>query len=214
MFYTFIRYVAAGVVWLINGRYTLTGQDKLPQGNYILVGPHRTWWDPIFFALAAWPHKFSFMAKKELFKNPILRWILVHANAFSVDRENPGPSAIKIPVNNLKKTELGVIMFPSGSRHSQEMKGGAMMIAKLSGAPLVPMVYQGPVKFGDLFKRNNVKVAFGDPIYVDKKIKLTDETMAEFGDTLTEAFDKIDKSIDPTWVYIDPKPKTEQIESK
>ena len=66
MFYTFIRYVAAGVVWLINGRYTLTGQDKLPQGNYILVGPHRTWWDPIFFALAAWPHKFSFMAKKEL----------------------------------------------------------------------------------------------------------------------------------------------------
>ncbi len=74
MFYTFIRYVAAGVVWLINGRYTLTGQDKLPQGNYILVGPHRTWWDPIFFALAAWPHKFSFMAKKELFKNPILRW--------------------------------------------------------------------------------------------------------------------------------------------
>ena len=207
MFYTFIRYVAAGVVWLINGRYTLTGQDKLPQGNYILVGPHRTWWDPIFFALAAWPHKFSFMAKKELFKNPILRWILVHANAFSVDRENPGPSAIKIPVNNLKKTELGVIMFPSGSRHSQEMKGGAMMIAKLSGAPLVPMVYQGPVKFGDLFKRNNVKMAFGDPIHVDKKIKLTDET-------LTDAFDKIDKSIDPTWVYIDPKPKIEQIESK
>ena len=154
------------------------------------------------------------MAKKELFKNPILRWILVHANAFSVDRENPGPSVIKIPVNNLKKTELGVIMFPSGSRHSQEMKGGAMMIAKLSGAPLVPMVYQGPVKFGDLFKRNNVKMAFGDPIYVDKKIKLTDETMAEFGDTLTEAFDKTDKSIDPTWVYIDPKPKTEQIESK
>ena len=45
MFYTFIRYVAAGVVWLINGRYTLTGQDKLPQGNFswptpYLVGPN------------------------------------------------------------------------------------------------------------------------------------------------------------------------------
>jgi len=209
MFYTFLRYLAVTVFGLINGTYKLSGQENLPEGTYILVGPHRTWWDPIYYAMAAWPHRFSFMAKKELFKNPILRWILIHANAFSVDRDNPGPSAIKTPVNNLKKKNLNVIMFPSGSRHSQEMKGGVLMIAKLSGKPIVPMVYQGPVKFSGLFKRGTVKMGFGEPIYVDKKVKLTDETMAEFGDTLQTAFDKIDHDLDPNWVYVDPKPKSE-----
>ncbi|CAM4358490.1 lysophospholipid acyltransferase family protein [Weissella hellenica] len=207
MFYSFIRYVAAGILWLINGRYKLLGTDKLPTGNYILVGPHRTWWEPIFFALAGWPHRFSFMAKKELFKNPILRWILIHANAFSVDRDHPGPSAIKTPVQNLKKTDLSLIMFPSGSRHSEEMKGGALIIAKLSGVPLVPIVYQGPVKFSGLFKRKNVTMAFGDPIYIDKRTKINEETTSEFGNTLQASFDKLDQEIDPNWVYIDPKPK-------
>ncbi len=206
MFYSFIRYVAAGVVWLINGRYKLLGTDKLPKGNYILVGPHRTWWEPIFFALAGWPHRFSFMAKKELFKNPILKWILIHANAFSVDRDHPGPSAIKTPVQNLKKTDLSLIMFPSGSRHSEEMKGGALIIAKLSGVPLVPIVYQGPVKFSGLFKRKNVTMAFGDPIYIDKRTKINEETTNEFGNTLQASFDKLDQEIDPNWGYVDPKP--------
>ncbi len=210
MFYTFIRAVAAGVVWLVNGRFEIHNADKLPEGNYILVGPHRTWWDPIFFALAAWPTRFMFMAKIELFKNPILRYILVHANAFPVDRANPGPSAIKTPVQNLKKGNLSLIMFPSGSRHSQEMKGGAMVIAKLSGAPIVPMVYQGPVKFGTLFKRNNVKMSYGDPIYIDKKIKLSDENIQQFGHDLQSAFDQVDRALDPSFVYVDPSPKEDK----
>lgn len=207
MFYTFIRAVAAGVVWLVNGRFEIHNADKLPTGNYILVGPHRTWWDPIYFALAAWPTRFMFMAKIELFKNPILRYILTHANAFPVDRANPGPSVIKMPVQKLKKSNLSLIMFPTGSRHSQAMKGGVMMIAKLSGVPVVPMVYQGPVKLSGLFKRNNVKMSYGDPIYVDKKTKLSDENMQAFGLDLQSAFDQIDHDLDPNFVYIDPKPK-------
>ena len=210
MFYTFIRAVAAFVVWAINGRLTIEHADRLPKGNYILVGPHRTWWDPVFYALAAWPTRFMFMAKVELFKNPILRYILVHSNAFPVDRSKPGPSVIKTPVKNLKSKDLSLIMFPSGSRHSQEMKGGVLMIAKLSGVPVVPMVYQGPVTFGQLFKRNNVKMSFGEPIMVDRKVKLTDENMSAFGDQLQEAFDKVDAELDPTFVYVDPHPKSDE----
>lgn len=104
MFYSFIRIVARIIVFLINGNAHYLNKEKLPSGNYILVGPHRAWFDMIYFALGAAPKKFSFMAKEELFKNPILRYILVHANAFPVDRKNPGPSVIKTPVNWLKKT--------------------------------------------------------------------------------------------------------------
>ncbi len=62
------------------------------------------------------------MAKEELFKNPVLRFILTHSNAFPVKRDNPGPSVIKTPVKILKSTNLGLIMFPSGTRHATDLK--------------------------------------------------------------------------------------------
>ncbi len=81
MFYKIIRPIARFIVWVLNGHLHVHHKDRIPKGNYILVAPHRTWWEPILFALAASPMEFMFMAKKELFKNPILRFILVHAHA-------------------------------------------------------------------------------------------------------------------------------------
>ena len=50
-------------------------------------------------------------------------------------------------------------------------------------------------------------MAFGDPIYVDKRVKINEETTAELGDNLQAAFNKLDDEIDPDWVYVDPNPK-------
>lgn len=207
MFYSFARWVLAVLAVIFNGRYTTVNKEKLPAGNYVLVGPHRTWWDPLYFAIATWPKTFTFMAKIELFKNPILRFILNHGHAFPVDREHPGPSVIKTPVKALKNTDMSLIMFPSGSRHSNEMKGGALMIAKMAGVPVVPAVYQGPLTLSGLLKREKITIAYGDPIMIDRKTKLNDEAIAAFGDTLTAAFDAIDKEVDPTFVYVDQHPE-------
>ncbi|MDR3240774.1 MAG: 1-acyl-sn-glycerol-3-phosphate acyltransferase [Lactobacillaceae bacterium] len=207
MFYTIAANIVRFILWVINGRMTILNQEKLPDDNYVLVGPHRTWWDPIFFALAGYPKHYMFMAKKELFKNPILSWIITHANGFSVDRENPGPSVIKIPVNGLKKSNLSLIMFPTGSRHSQDMKDGALVIARLAKKPIVPMVYQGPLKFSELFKRHNVTMAYGDPIYPDQFPKKKEEASEMFSEALNDAFDALDNQIDPTWQYVDTHPE-------
>ncbi|QBO35335.1 1-acyl-sn-glycerol-3-phosphate acyltransferase [Periweissella cryptocerci] len=211
MLYSFLRGFARALLYIINGKPQIRNYDKLPEGTYILAGPHRTWWDPIYFALAAAPLKFSFMAKIELFKNPILKWILVGANAFPVDRANPGPSVIKTPVKNLKSGDLGLIIFPSGSRHSNDIKSGAMMIAKLSGKPIVPIVYQGPLTFGGLFKRNNVELNFGDPIYIDRRDKLTEARVEEIGAQMQTAFDALDKELNPDFVYVDQHPEKAKI---
>lgn len=203
MFYSFIRVVARIVVAIINGNSHYLNKEKLPEGNYIVVGPHRAWFDMIYFALAASPKRFSFMAKKELFKNPVLRYILDHANAFPVDREHPGPSAIKTPVKWLRKRDISLIMFPSGTRHSQEMKGGVALIAKLSGVPIVPTVYQGPLTFKSLFSRKRVTVAFGDPIYLDRKAKMTDEKQNKLFAKMEAEFEKLDQQVDPNFKYVD-----------
>lgn len=202
MFYKFIRPIARFVVWVLNGHLHVKNYDRIPEGTYILVAPHRTWWEPILFALAGSPMEYSFMAKQELFKNPVLRFILKHAHAFPVDRDNPGPSAIKIPVNDLKKNNLSVIMFPSGTRHSDELKSGAFVIAKLAKKPLVPAVYQGPITFKGVLKREPLTISFGEPIEVDPKTKINDESVGMLYQNLENAWDEIDKELDPNFKYI------------
>nr|WP_276520534.1 1-acyl-sn-glycerol-3-phosphate acyltransferase [Apilactobacillus ozensis] len=201
--YSFLRVLARVIFFLINGKMSIKNKEKIPEGNYILVAPHRTWFDPLYFALAASPKKFAFMAKKELFKNPILRFILVHAHVISVDRENPGPSVIKEPVKALTKSELSLIIFPSGTRHSSELKGGASLIAKIANKPLVPAVYQGPLSLKALFSRKKTYVNFGEPIYIDRKIKLNDEAQKDIEKRMQDAFDKLDKEINPSFKYVD-----------
>ncbi|MDF7639088.1 1-acyl-sn-glycerol-3-phosphate acyltransferase [Lactobacillus sp. ESL0791] len=202
MFYHFIRPVARFVIWLLNGHLHVYHKERLPKGNYIMAAPHRTWWEPILFALAASPTEFMFMAKIELFKNPILRFILKHAHAFEVDRKHPGPSVLKIPVKGLKQGKLSLIIFPSGTRHSDDLKGGTALIAKLSGKPIVPVVYQGPLTFKGLLKRQVMDVCFGDPIYVDHKLKLNHETEAKIDQQMKNAWAKIDYEHNPNFHYV------------
>ncbi len=205
-FYDVLHGIVVGLIWTINGRIKYMHRDRLPvNDNYILVGPHRSWWDPVWYAVAAYPKHFIFMAKIELFKFPPLAWLIRAAGAFPVDRENVGPSVIKVPVRELKSGERSLIMFPSGSRHSAELKSGTILIAKMSGKPIVPAVYQGPVKFSQLFKRNNTTINFGEPILVDRKDKLDKENITKYTQMIQDAFDRLDQEINPDFVYIDPK---------
>lgn len=202
MFYKFIKPIARFIVWLLNGHLHVYNKQALPKGTYILVAPHRTWWEPVLFALAASPTEFMFMAKKELFKNPILRFILKHSHAFPVDRKNPGPSAIKIPVKGLKKENYSLIIFPSGTRHSSELKSGAFIIAKMSGRPLVPVIYQGPLTFKGLLKRQALNIRFGEPIEIPRSQKVNSETIPSLYQELENCWDKLDKEQNPNFKYI------------
>ena len=202
MFYRIIRPIVRFIVWILNGHLHVHHKDRIPEGNYILVAPHRTWWEPVMFALASSPMEFMFMAKIELFKNPVLRFILKHAHAFPVDRKHPGPSVLKIPVKGLKEGKLSLIIFPSGTRHSTKLKSGAIVIAKLSKKPLVPVVYQGPLTFKDLLKRKPMEICFGDPIYIDKKKKMDHQNERNYDEQMQKAWDKLDKEQNPDFHYV------------
>lgn len=193
MFFSVVRIIVRLVVWILNGKPKFIGKENLPQDeNYILIAPHRSWIDPIYLVLAATPKQFSVMAKKELFKNPIIRWFITNMNAFPVDRHNPGPSTIKIPVKSLKETNLGLLMFPTGTRHSNELKGGAVTIAKMSKKPIVPAVYSGPLTFSDLLKRKKAIVRIGEPFYVERKVEGVKDTTAYYSEKIQMAFEELE----------------------
>ncbi|MCD2256246.1 1-acyl-sn-glycerol-3-phosphate acyltransferase [Lactobacillus sp. CC-MHH1034] len=209
MLYTVFYHIVHFLLFILNGNIHFEAKQNLPKSGYILVAPHRTWWEPILFAVGAWPKKFGFMAKKELFKNPILSYILKHTNAFPVDRAHPGPSAIKIPVKQLRHENLALIMFPSGTRYSNKLKSGAEVIAKLAGVPLIPLVYQGPLTFKGVLQRKKITIRFGKPIMVERKGKLTDDKTLAINQSLITAWHDLDHAIDPNFVYVPDSKKAE-----
>ena len=145
MFYRYLRRLVMLILWALNGNAHYHHLENIPdqEENYILVAPHRTWWDPVYMAFATRPKQFIFMAKKELFTNRVFGWWIRMCGAFPIDRENPGASAIKYPVKMLKSSNRSLIMFPSGSRHSTDVKGGVALIAKMAKVRILPVVYVG-----------------------------------------------------------------------
>lgn len=114
MLYSFLVHFFGPLISLFNGRQIVANKVDLPEGNYVLVAPHRTWMDPIFLALAVYPKKLGFMAKEELFKGKFANYFLRKLNAFPVNRKNPGPSVIKKPVTMLKRLTCRRSSSPRG----------------------------------------------------------------------------------------------------
>lgn len=195
LFYNFIMVLLKILIRLLNGKTSVYGKENIPEDEkFVLVAPHHSILDPVFIGIAAYPHRFSFMAKQELFNIPVLNWIIRGLNAFPVDRKKPGVSAIKTPVNYLKNNELNVLIFPTGSRYSTELKGGAITIAKLGKSKIVPAVYSGPLTIKDLLLRKKATVAFGQPFEVKRKIDGVDDVDAYYSEVMQNSFDALEEN--------------------
>lgn len=193
MFYNFVMRFFGFLIRIFNGKTQVIGKENLPDDEkFLLIAPHRTYLDPVFIAISAFPHTFAFMAKKELFELPLFGRIIRKINAFPVDRENPGVSAVKTPINYLRNDELNVLIFPTGTRHSSEIKGGAVTIAKLAKRKIVPAVYTGPLTLKDLFLRKKAIVRFGDAFEVKRKIDGVDDINAYYSDFIQNKFDELE----------------------
>ena len=195
MFYTYLRGLVMLILWSINGNAHYHNTDKIPSQdeNYILVAPHRTWWDPVYMAFATKPKQFIFMAKKELFNNRIFGWWIRMCGAFPIDREKPRASAIKYPINVHKKSDRSLIMFPSGSRHSNDVKGGVALIAKMAKVRIMPVTYTGPMTLKGLISRERVDMNFGNPIDISDIKKMNDEGIEMVADRIQAEFQRLDE---------------------
>ena len=88
-------------------RLQVEGLENVPKDNEYIVCPnHLSTLDPPLIC-AVIPRRVSFMAKKELFDIPFLRWWIDWLGAFAVNRESLGPSTIKT-VMEIKKKPMGI----------------------------------------------------------------------------------------------------------
>ena len=173
--------LAANVVKMflsVNGsKAKVYGLENIPEeGGFVIACTHNGYIDILNLGVSIYPREIHFMAKKQLFEMKGLGWLVKRLNAFPVDRDNPGPSVIKIPRQLIKEGKI-VGIFPSGTRtaESNELKQGAVTIAQLSKAQIVPAAYVGPKDVGGVLKRQKGYLIYGKPFTVESGKEARDE---------------------------------------
>ena len=187
MFYRFVRRVIK-IIAHIFYRFTITGREHVPpKGAVILCCNHIHMLDCLLLAIFTKRQVF-FMGKMELFKVPVLGWLLKKAGAFPVDRGTADLKAYRHTMELLKNDKaLGIFSQGTRTQEFDNVKGGVGVFALKSGAPIVPVGINGTYR---IFSR--MRLNFGAPIsmeqYAGRKIKsdLIEEVMAEVVDKVSE----------------------------
>lgn len=122
--------------------FRLVGAEHLrTPGPALVVSNHASFLDPPFIG-AAFDEAISFLARKTLFRHPVVGWVLRSWQAVPVDRDGGDASSLKTIIRVLKSGRK-VLIFPEGTRttdgalkHAEA--GTGLLIAK-SGAPVLPV---------------------------------------------------------------------------
>lgn len=157
-------------------RYEVIGLENIPkEGNIIIAANHKSNLDPIFVASAITTREVAAIAKKELFENKFLGFILKKLNVIPIDRENTGIATVKHILRAIKNGYV-LGLFPEGTRvkgkQFGEAKAGLALFATKGKADVVPISVISTYK---LFSK--VKIYIDKPIKMDEyfKMKLTND---------------------------------------
>ncbi len=156
------------------------GIENVPaSGPLVLVVNHMTNFDvfPIQICLSNRP--IFFMAKEELFRNPLTDLLFRSLLAFPVYRGAGDGWAMEFAINLLKRGQV-VGIFPQGKRRRDinlgRGKSGAARLAIEVGCPILPMALDGTQRlFSSIPRRAPIRVSIGEMIYPDRE-----ENIAQF----------------------------------
>lgn len=153
------------IILVVVRRWEIEGAENIPGSDgVVLVANHVSYWDPVV-VICAFKRKVYFMAKAELFKIPVVGYVVGISGAFPVRRDRTDRNAIRTALRLLEEGEV-VGVFPEGTRsHSGEMLKphlGAAMLALKTGAPVLPVAVSGTRGFW-----GKIRVRVGRPIPVE-----------------------------------------------
>jgi 1-acyl-sn-glycerol-3-phosphate acyltransferase len=155
-FYGFIKAFFRPIVKIVY-KMKFKGLENLPQKDvrYIVAINHTCALDPVFVAMPKQVPPLHFMAKAELFKNPVVAWFMTHLYGFPVKRGKGDNSAIEYGEKIIEEGHVMAIC-PEGKRIKdkngvpQRAKAGVAVIAKATNASVLPVAIccDGPIKAG------------------------------------------------------------------
>ena len=168
VFFRVIYACLSGVIGFLFRIKVVNPENEPKEGGYVVCANHISATDPIKICYAFRTHQVCFMAKKELFKIPVISGFLKMLGAFPVDRGGTDVGAIKKAVGIVSSGScLGV--FPQGHRYPGEdprktnTKNGAALIATKAEATVVPVYIWCKGKEHKLFRRSYVIIGEAIP---------------------------------------------------
>ena len=166
LFYRFARRLCIWIVFIFFN-CKIEGLENIPKtGGFILVCNHRSFADPVFLAIKV-KRQLVFMAKEELFKIPVLGFIIKNLGAFKVSRGTKDTGALDFAINTVNENKI-LALFPEGTRSKTgelgRPKSGVVVIASQTKGTILPAAikYNGKLRF-----RKKITVRFGKPIDSD-----------------------------------------------
>ena len=168
----------------------VTGLENIPEeGGFIMCANHVHWRDCLFLAVRMKKRRYTYLAKAELYKNPVTRLILGEKGlgGIPVNRGESDLGAIRKALKTIADGE-GLGIFPQGTRSRDNsptpMLNGVSMIAMRAGAPIIPVYIDGPYR---LF--HHVDISIGKPVDISDLGRTYDSA------TLTEVTHRIETAI-------------------
>ena len=121
-FYAIIRFLFNLVTYTWLGMQ-VAGEEHIPEkGAFIVASNHASYFDPPLIGTAMRHHLIHFMAKEELFHNPLMGWFLRYVGTFPVHRGRVDRKALVEALRVLKQgCVLGI--FPEGTSRDQGKLG-------------------------------------------------------------------------------------------
>lgn len=166
------RYYANNIIdslnIILNIKVHVTGLDILPDEKFLLVCNHRSAMDPLITMGILRDYNMGFVAKKSLYKIPVIANLMHRCYCLCLDRKNIREEAKTIlrAGRLVKEQRASIGIYPEGTRNKGEgllpFMSGSFKIAKKSGAPIVVAVIKNPENiFKDtIFKKTHVYLDF------------------------------------------------------
>ena len=124
-------------------------ETALPEGRWLLVGNHRSAFDPIATCWALRRHGIAFISKPENLRLPLVGPFLHKAGFLAIDRENDRAAlrTILAAAERIKSGAVSVGVYPEGTRsHAEGMlpfRNGVFKIAQKARSPIVVVAVRG-----------------------------------------------------------------------
>lgn len=118
----------------------IEGREHVPDDACLIVGNHASFLDPTTIGWAV-AREIFYLGRKDLFKPPLLSWLLPICNVLPVDRDSADVSGMRTIIKKLKSGQF-VLVFPEGTRTAdgelQPAEPGAGLLAVKAGVRVLP----------------------------------------------------------------------------
>ncbi len=192
-FYRFARALVWPFTSIIYPYKVINREKANVDGGFIIAANHLSNLDPFFLAYALRKRMIHYMAKEELFKNPILRWLVTHVGAFAVRRGKGDKESINVAINIIKEGKVMGI-FPEGTRSKDgkplRAKSGIALIAATCEADILPVHIIPKTKCGRVRPFQRTHIVFGDLIKFEE-LGIVNKAPSEFKNASRLIMDKI-----------------------